>query len=187
MDLRIPNMRTSFSISVCIKNYVRYICFMLLRKRKIVTICSAFLSSVLEVPISLSVVSKKPHWLFNNFQMITYKAPKELKKWVLFHFRFFLLPLSRVPFLLLACGISWGLLCSNPAAVWWNLNWTVLLFIMSSSKRLPWDGIKGRCRQLTEITLLPGRSCQTTFSSCEQYTAENSMHILWLTLGDAVT
>lgn len=86
-------------------------------------------------------------------------------------------------FLLLACGISWGLLCSNPAAVWWSLNWTVLLFIMSSSKHFPWDGIKGRCQQLTEITVLPGRSRQTTCSSHEQYTAENNMHILLTYIG----
>lgn len=41
---------------------------------KIVAICSMCLASVLEASISLSAVSKKPHWLFNNVEMVAHKA-----------------------------------------------------------------------------------------------------------------
>lgn len=45
------NMRASFSIQLCIRNDIVFIDFMPLRKRKIMTICSAFLVSVLEISL----------------------------------------------------------------------------------------------------------------------------------------
>lgn len=130
--------------------------------------------------VSLSAVSKKSHWLFNSSQTISYKAPKNFCfcKWIWFHFRFFVLLFVKDTAPALGIWDFLRALCPHLGAGWWKLNWSVLLFIMRSSKHFCLDMIKGGCTQLTEITLLPGRSHQALLSSCEQYLPENGMLIL---------
>lgn len=84
----------SFSIQSWIRNYVVHIDITPLKKKEIMTICFAFLISVLEVSIGMSTMSKKKKKItltFNNSQMTTNPASKNFfcKRWILFHSDFF--------------------------------------------------------------------------------------------------
>lgn len=166
----------SFSIQSWIRNYVVHIDITPLRRKEIMTICFAFLISVLELSmvwvLCLPTLPRQKITLtFNNSQMTTKPASNNFfcKTWILFHSDSF-----RCPFVKGTApdfgmrhfpGATW---LPPLAAGWWKLNWTVLLFTMRKSKPFPLDMVKERCEQLTEIILWPGRSQQVLISSCEQ-------------------
>lgn len=143
-------MRASCSAPIGIRNDVVQIDFVPLGERIVVTICSAFLISVLETSISLSTVSKKSHWLF---QRTTSQAPEDFFFSLKDEFYFISTP-SCCPFVkgtVPTLG-AWGF----PRTTWLYPSCRPMRGRTAScfsAKPSPSDMIRGRCRQLTEITL----------------------------------
>lgn len=181
------NMRASFSIQMGIRNDAVFIDFIPLRKRKIMTVCSTFLVSVLEISIDLSTVSRKSHWLFNNSRMTTYKAPKNffVERGILFHFRAFLLPLGKGH-----GSYSWhvgfpeGYLALTQLQIEESQIGWYCFSLWGTQKRFTLGMIEGRCKQLTESRLWPGRSRQALFSSCNCILLKITCLSCCLTLGN---
>lgn len=167
---------------LCSSNYATYIDFLPLRKRKRLSMCSAFLikcvGSVYQFECCVKELTLAFQQLSNDHSFI---KPQRTPFFRMNSISFQILPAA------LCKGhssCSWhvefpeGYFASDPAAVWWKLNRTVLLFIMRKYRHFPLDVIKGRYKQLTEITLLPGRSAQPLFLLCEQHIAANNMLVL---------